>query len=455
MKEFKESDAVFLQRLTSLLNSEVRTKTKDAENAEEFSDALKWQLAHYFEEALKIDALPDDFSFAPFITEHVNYPIERIKEQIEKPWLKDKLTIGLLGHFSTGKTTALNLILSENLPTNENENTALAAYLINGKNGEMSIVTKSGQTLVLKAEDSKALDYVEGRKRFPFARIFNYIVKENESQILKKLTFIDTPGLGRSFQHSEPTISALQSCDAVIWFIKGPDSISKDDIKFIQDNIGKRTLYVVISFIDECENLDKSIDVIKTQFSKANIAVKDYFLLGESASIQSEFRKKITDCLKKASEKHEVYNPYAHIYSVISFLEETLIKYNQIVTKKYNNLNKETNSLVEAYQQSRQTFVTEFNTCCKIMSNVITTFNNRCSGAAFCGGASSAICNLLNSYQESFIKMSNADDAIDIQKLVDFGYEASRMSFYEFRTKQAAEIIEKIQKLKKRFESHA
>ena len=82
MKEFKESDAVFLQRLTSLLNSEVRTKTKDAENAEEFSDALKWQLAHYFEEALKIDALPDDFSFAPFITEHVNYPIERIKEQI-------------------------------------------------------------------------------------------------------------------------------------------------------------------------------------------------------------------------------------------------------------------------------------------------------------------------------------------------------------------------------------
>ena len=51
--------------------------------------------------------------------------------------------------------------------------------------------------------------------------------------------------------------------------------------------------------------------------------------------------------------------------------------------------------------------------------------------------------------------MSNADDAIDIQKLVDFGYEASRMSFYEFRTKQAAEIIEKIQKLKKRFESHA
>ena len=43
MTEFKETDAVFLQRLTSLLNSEERTKTKDAEDAEKFYEALKWQ----------------------------------------------------------------------------------------------------------------------------------------------------------------------------------------------------------------------------------------------------------------------------------------------------------------------------------------------------------------------------------------------------------------------------
>ena len=452
MTEFKETDAVFLQRLTSLLNSEERTKTKDAEDAEKFYEALKWQLTHCFEEALKIDALPDEFSLTPFVAEHVNYPIERIKEQIEKPWLKDKLTVGLLGHFSTGKTTALNLILSENLPTNENENTALAAYLINGENGEMSIVTRSGQTLVLKAEDIGALDYVEGTKRFPFARIFNYIVKENRSQILKRLTFIDTPGLGRNCQHSGPTIGALQSCDAVIWFVKGPDSISKDDIKFIQDNIGKRTLYVVISFIDECDNPDSTISIIKKQFSKADIKVKDYFLLGESMSIKSEFREKITDCLEKASEEYEVYDPWTHIYSIISLLEETVLKYKQIVTEEYNKLDKETDNLVQAYRQSRQTFVTEFNTCCKIMSNVVDTFNSRCSDAIFCGGASNAICNLLNSYQESFVKMSNADDAVDVQKLIDFGSETSKMNFFDYRSKQAAEIIETIEKLKKIFE---
>ncbi len=452
MTEFKETDTIFLQRLTSLLNSEVRTKTKEAADAEKFCEALKWQLTRCFEEALKIDALPNDFSFAPFIAEHVNFPVERMKEQIEKPWLKDKLTIGLLGHFSVGKTTALNLILSESLPTDENENTALAAYLINGMEGEMSIVTKSGQTLILKEDDSKALDYVEGKKKFPFARIFDYIVKENRSQLLEKLTFIDTPGLGKNFQHSEPAISALQSCDAVIWFVKVPDSITSNDIKFIQDNIGKRTLYVVLSFIDDCENPNEAIDVIKKGISKAKIVVEEYFLLGDSSPIQSEFRQKITDCLEKASEKHEVYNPYSHIYSVINFLEETILKYKQIVTEEYNKLDKETDNLVDAYQRSRQTFITEFNTCCRIMGSVIDTFNNRCSGATFCGGAANAISNLLNSYGESFRKMSNADDAIDVNKLVEFGRGTSRMNFFDHRSKQAAEILETINSLKKIFD---
>lgn len=452
MPEFKESDAVFLQRLTSLLNSEVRAKSKDAVEAEEFYEALKWQLTHCFEEALKIDALSDDFKFAPFISEHVNFPVERMKEQIEKPWLKDKLTIGLLGHFSAGKTTALNLILSENLPTNENENTALAAYLINGSNCEMSIVTKSGQTLILKEEDSKALDYAEGKKRFPFARIFDYIVKENKSRLLEKLTFIDTPGLGKNFQHSEPTINALQSCDAVIWFVKVPDSISNNDLKFIQDNIGNRSLYVVLSFVDECEDPDTAIKVIKERFTKSQIEVQEYFTLGESIAIQTEFRKKVVESLQSAAEKHEAYNPYAHIYAIICTLEETIVNYKKYVTEEYNKLDKETDNLLEAYQRSRHSFVTEFNTCCRIMSNVAHTFNERCVGATFCGGAANAICNLLSSYEDSFQKMSNADDAVDVNKLVEFGKGTARMSFLDYRSKQAAEILETINSLKKIFE---
>lgn len=454
MTGFKETDTIFLQRLISLLNSEVRTKTKEEADAEKFYEALKWQLTHCFEEALKIDALPDDFSFAPFIAEHVNFPIERMKEQIEKPWLKDKFTIGLLGHFSVGKTTALNLILSENLLTDENENTALPAYLINGKKDKMFIVTKSGQKLILKEDDGQALDYVKGKKKFPFARIFDYIVKENRSQLLEKLTFIDTPGLGKSFQHSEPTISALQACDAVIWFVKVPDSITSNDIQFIQDNIGTRTLYVVLSFVDDCENPNKAIDVIKNRISKAKIEVKDkhYFLLGYDSDIQSKFREKITDCLKEASEEHEAYNPYSHIYLAIKFLENYIVEYKKFVTEEYNKLDKEASNLVDAYQRSHDTFVNEFKTCCQIMGSLVDTFNNRCFYAILCRGAANAISNQLNSYNESFIKMANAYDAIDDDKLVEYGKGISEMNLYAYRSKQAAEILETINSLKKIFD---
>lgn len=454
MSNYTDKDATFLARLVSLLNSDVRVKSKEAVEAEETCNAIRWELTRCFEETHRLDALPDDFTLSEFLEEHVNAPLNRIKEQIEKPWLKDKLTIGLLGHFSTGKTTAINLILSENLPTNEDENTALAAFLIQGGSNEMSIVTKSGQTLVLKEEDSKALDYADGKKKFPFARVFNYVVKENASSLLSSLTFIDTPGLGKKMEHSEPTLEALNSCDAVIWFVKTVNSISKSDIGFIKENISDKgkTLYIVCSFIDDCENPDRAISVIKSALKKDNINVEDYFFLGYDSLIKDKFRNTILKALNEAAKKHEVYNPYAHLYNVISYLEKILIQYKQYTTQEYNKLDKETDNLIEAYQRSRQVFVTEFNTCCRIMGNVVDTFNKRCASAAFCGGASGAISNLLNSYSNSFNKMSNADDAVDVKKLVEFGQKTAGMNLYEIRSKQAAEILERIQKLKKAFD---
>lgn len=454
MAKIIEQDADFLQRLTSLLNSEVRTKTKEDVESEEFCEVLKWQLTRCFEDALKIDALPDDFKFAPFIAQHVNAPIERMKEQIEKPWLKDKLTIGLLGHFSTGKTTALNLILSENLPTNESENTALAAYLINGTGNEMSIVTKSGQTLILKDEDSKVLDYATGEK-FPFARIFDYIVKENRSQLLDKLTFIDTPGLGRNPQHSEPTISALQSCNAVIWFVKVTDSISLSDIKFIQENIGERTLYVVLSFVDDVEYPDKTIKTIKDRFSKDGITVQEYFTLGNSPSLKSEFREKIVNSLKKAAENYDADNPHEHIDLIINSLEEVVVSYKKLVTEEYNELDKETDKLAEDYLRTFNTSVTELTTCWRFLSNLIDTFNSRCAVATLCKGAHNAIGSLLDSCHESFIKMLKEMNTIDATKLIDLGQGKSEMCSKNLRSKQAGEILENINKLKKNFRKYA
>ena len=180
----------FFDELTSLLKGNVKPKSEDTINGEAFCDALKVQITKLLEETHKLDILSDDFNLSSFISENVDYPIERMKEQMEKTWLRDKLTIGLMGHFSTGKTTALNLLFGETFQTDKHENTALATYLTFGKNTNvMTLVDKSGQSQELSLEQCKIFDYSKGGVMdFPFARIFDYTVKENYNSLLKELT---------------------------------------------------------------------------------------------------------------------------------------------------------------------------------------------------------------------------------------------------------------------------
>ena len=107
----------FYNRLTDLLNGVVKEKSEDVRKREYFCDVLKWNITKIIEEIYKLDFLSDEIDLRSFISENVDDPIERMKIQMDKPWLNDKLTIGLMGHFNSGKTTALNLIFDENFAT--------------------------------------------------------------------------------------------------------------------------------------------------------------------------------------------------------------------------------------------------------------------------------------------------------------------------------------------------
>ena len=61
-------------------------------------------------------------------------PSQLICEYLQKPWLEDRINIGLFGKYSSGKTTILNCLYGENFPTNNAENTAVPTYLYHGQN---------------------------------------------------------------------------------------------------------------------------------------------------------------------------------------------------------------------------------------------------------------------------------------------------------------------------------
>ena len=292
----EDKKILFLERLTRLLNGAIKEKNQSAIESEKFCEALKWKISRIMEEIYKLDYLSDDFELSSFVSSHIVAPIERMKEQMDKPWLKDKLTIVLLGHFNAGKTTALNLIFDENFATERRENTALATYLVSGNNTEvLTVVDKGGKSQEISVEDSSLFDYsTAGFRNFPFARIFEYVVKESKNRLLSQLTFIDTPGLNASNEHSEPSIRVIPNCDAIFWFIKLTGSVPETDLKFIKENISDKALFIIFSFVDAVENREKSVSVALQRFEDFEIDVKDYFLLGRRSEIQNEFKKHIT-----------------------------------------------------------------------------------------------------------------------------------------------------------------
>lgn len=450
----EEKKIKFFDDLTALLKGQVTPKSKETIAGEEFCDSLKHHITQLYEQTHRLDLFSDEFNFSDFISHHVDFPLERLKEQMEKTWLKDKLTIGFMGHFATGKTTALNLLFDESFQVNRHENTALATYLIYGANQNVvTIVDRAGQSQELTLEQCSILDYSNGVSDFPFARIFNYMVKENNANLLKDITIIDTPGLfSTSTGHSAPTMNVVSSCDAIFWFINITASLTDDDIKVLKESLQGKPIYVIFSFVDALgttiSQVESSINKIVDKLTKEGVDFKGYLTLGKKDDIRDKFKSDAIKLLKDMSKEYEVYLPGEHITAAINFLEDFLVKCQSQHTEQIGKIDKETDNLIDAYRASSRTFVTECNNSTRRFNNMIDTFNERCNGATFCGGASGALCNNINSISNSLNGMMQAYNNMDEQKLVDFGNGVARMQLYQYKLDKISEILSVVRQLK-------
>ena len=303
----------FYNELTKILDGEVKSKNEDVVNGENFCDSLKKILMDIFEETHKLDLFSNDFNFREFLHQNIDYPIERMKEQLDKPWLRDKLTIGLIGHFATGKTTVLNLLFGESFPVNKYENTALPTYLTYGKATEkVTLVDRNNQSQILTKNQCSVLDFQNGVKNYPFARIFKYMVKENQYEILKKLTIIDTPGLFSTHkEHSVSTKNSMPNCDVIFYFINITKSATDDDFKILQQ-IGSVPLYIIFSFVDARGTTPSEVDrsimkIIGDIKHKKEINFKGFLKIGRREETRQMFKQETYKILGTLVHEHEVY----------------------------------------------------------------------------------------------------------------------------------------------------
>ena len=180
LQEIKERQERFFSDFTTLLKRPIQEESEDIQNAKQAGEVMKWQLRSYVERIYKLDLLSDDFKLSAFLANNVDYPITRWIEQQEKPWLSDKLTLALMGHYSHGKTSVINCLFNQNFPVRSAESTALSTYLSYGSNTEtIRLVDKSGsiQEIQDKKDEAGLLDY-KVSNNFPFTRIFEYLEKK-------------------------------------------------------------------------------------------------------------------------------------------------------------------------------------------------------------------------------------------------------------------------------------
>lgn len=154
--------------------------------------------------------------FCAAVLEPAQLPSSELKERLNalNALFYEPLSVAVVGQFSSGKSSFLNAILGADiLPTGVIPVTAKPTFIKYAPQAFLKALYDDGRQEYLSLD---ALgDFVDQRKDMKAVKAL-YIHLPNE--ILKKVSFIDTPGLNsRSAKDTAETMKILKECSGLIW----------------------------------------------------------------------------------------------------------------------------------------------------------------------------------------------------------------------------------------------
>ena len=449
---------VFYQSLTQILQKEAILKNAKVTELEENYTIIQWMIRDIVERIHKLDLFSDDFSISNFLENSINAPIGRILMQQQKPWLNDKLTIGLVGHFNSGKTSFLNTLFGENFPVAWKETTALPCYLTHGNNTNThKLVYKDNSVIEIDDQQAQLLNFVT-TNNFPFAKVFDYLVKENDNNLLQNVSFIDTPGLASTIDgHTDPTFQIIQYCDIILWFIPITDGdLDTDSIRFIKNNIQEKPIFFVFTFADDPawdyeqvkqqvlntanKNDIKVIGYLKYEHphkwmieKKDSMPEEHYILMKEEYDARiNNIKNDFQQLYDQSISQHKRSSPISLLIESLNLLLDFVILGNQRIRELIDETTKDQETTLNEYKKNMRTFTTSIQGLGDRCTQIIDTFNQRCSNVLFCTSTSTVIANQINHITENLNEMIDAFNNIDGSQLVIYGrYESSIEKFNE------------------------
>lgn len=198
--------------------------------------------------------------------------------------LQEPLNIAVVGQFSSGKSSFLNAMLNADiLPTGIIPVTAKPTFIKYAPQIMLKALYNDGREEFL---DIKELGgFVDQRNNIKAVKSLN-IYAPNE--ILKKVSFIDTPGLNsRSDSDTKETLNIIKEASGLIWISLIDNAARSSELEELK-LIPKELKNTAICLLNQKDKL--SDDEIKRVLNHAKITYDDYFsgVLAVSAKMQKE-----------------------------------------------------------------------------------------------------------------------------------------------------------------------
>ncbi|MFA7092884.1 MAG: dynamin family protein [Arcobacteraceae bacterium] len=258
------------------------------------------------------------------------------------------MEVAITGQFSAGKSTFLNALLSKNiLPTGITPVTSKVNFINYGEEYKLKITYKSG------AEEYHSIENIAAftDQRQKDTDDIKYLTLYAPMDILKDISFVDTPGLNSQSQSdTDTTKSVLRDVGGIIWLTLIDNAGKLSEAKILEEYMQqfKNKSLCVLNQKDKFtpEQVDTTVKYIKDKFGKFFAQVTPI-----SAKLALEGRALHQDVLLK-TQYDKIIDEFKHDLwekdvDNLAFFEEKFKAYKKEIIKIQNTDTSENVQLIK------------------------------------------------------------------------------------------------------------
>ncbi|WP_108671378.1 dynamin family protein [Peribacillus acanthi] len=155
---------------------------------------------------------------------HATLPLSNTLKSLNT-WIDDsseKNMVMIMGEFKAGKSTFINALLGEELlVTDVTPATAINTIITYGDRYYYQAVFKNGNKEWIDQEQLKAISSEGDLFGAHLRKKMDYLILQAPIDLLKDITFIDSPGLNSPFEeHTVETLRFMKRADDIIWLFR-------------------------------------------------------------------------------------------------------------------------------------------------------------------------------------------------------------------------------------------